>query len=72
MNAILSNIAHSCGSHLEVSNFAREAGLSYPTTNKYFKVLNQSAVFFRFDRSLEENKIDQETVVGMSSWEHSG
>ncbi|MEA3421858.1 MAG: AAA family ATPase, partial [Acidobacteriota bacterium] len=33
--AIFHHLARSIGSHLEVSNYAREAGLSYPTAKKY-------------------------------------
>ena len=39
---IFTNLARSLGSHLEVSNFAREAGVSHPTAKKYLNTLNQS------------------------------
>lgn len=45
--AIFHHLARSIGSHLEVSNFAREAGISYPTTKKYLNILNQSQLTFR-------------------------
>ena len=35
------------GSHLEVSNFAREAGLSHPTTKKYLNNMHYSQLTFR-------------------------
>ena len=40
--AIFHNLARSIGSHLEVSNFAREAGLSHITAKKYLNCLHQS------------------------------
>jgi predicted AAA+ superfamily ATPase len=42
LHAVLNHFGRSIGSHLEVSNFAREAGLSHPTTKKYLHVLTQS------------------------------
>ncbi len=45
--AILHHFARSIGSHLEVSNYAREAGLSYPTAKKYLNSLRQSQLIFR-------------------------
>lgn len=45
--AILHHIARSLGSHLEISNFARESGLSHPTTKKYLNVLNQAQLTFQ-------------------------
>ncbi len=45
--AIFHHLARSIGSHLEVSNFAREAGMSYPTTKKYLNNLHLSQLTFR-------------------------
>lgn len=45
--AIFYHLARSIGSHLEVSNFAREAGLSYPTTKRYLNNLYFSQLTFR-------------------------
>jgi predicted AAA+ superfamily ATPase len=45
--AIFANLIRSLGSHLEVSSFAREAGLSYPTAKKYLNTLNQSRLTFK-------------------------
>ena len=45
--AIYSNICRSIGSHLEVSNFARESGLSFPTAKKYLNTLYQSELAFK-------------------------
>ncbi len=45
--AIFHNLARSIGSHLEVSNFAREAGVSHVTAKKYLNVLLQSQLTFR-------------------------
>jgi predicted AAA+ superfamily ATPase len=45
--AIFHHLARSIGSHLEVSNFAREAGLSYPTTKKYLNNMLYSELTFR-------------------------
>lgn len=44
---ILRHLVRSVGSHLEISNFAREAGVSFPTTKKYLNILNQSQLTFR-------------------------
>ena len=40
------HLARSLGSHLSVSNFARETGLSYPSTKKYLNILRQSQLTF--------------------------
>ncbi|HNW83731.1 MAG TPA: ATP-binding protein [bacterium] len=45
--AIFANICRSIGSHLEVSNFARESSLSVPTTKKYLNTLYQSELAFK-------------------------
>ena len=45
--AIFNHLVRSIGSHLEVSNFAREAGLSHPTTKKYLNTLLQSQLVFK-------------------------
>ncbi|HES60185.1 MAG TPA: ATP-binding protein, partial [Caldithrix sp.] len=45
--AIFYHLARSIGSHLEISNFAREANLSFPTTKKYLNNLAQSQLTFR-------------------------
>ncbi|MCD4691690.1 MAG: ATP-binding protein [Calditrichales bacterium] len=45
--AIFHHLARSIGSHLEVSTFARESGLSFPTTKKYLNNLIQSQLTFR-------------------------
>ncbi len=44
---ILHNLVHSLGSHLEVSNFARESGVSHPTAKKYLNTLDQSQLTFQ-------------------------
>jgi len=44
---IFHNIARSIGSHLEISNFARESGLSHQTTKKYLNALNQAQLTFK-------------------------
>ncbi len=44
--AVLQHLARSLGSHLEVSNFAREAGISHPTAKKYLNALNQAQLTF--------------------------
>ncbi|WP_084604482.1 ATP-binding protein [Desulfonatronum thioautotrophicum] len=44
---ILHNLVHSLGSHLEVSNFAREAGVSHPTAKKYLNALEQAQLTFQ-------------------------
>lgn len=43
---IFHNLAVSIGSHLEISNFAREAQLSFHTTKKYINSLLQSQLIF--------------------------
>lgn len=45
--AIFYHIARSIGSHLEISNFAKESGLSYPTAKKYINALSSSQLIFR-------------------------
>ena len=45
--AIFQHLARSLGSHLEVSNFAREAGISFPTTKKYLNALQQAQLTFK-------------------------
>ena len=45
--AILHNIGRSIGSRLEVSNFAREAGVSFATAKKYLNALLHSQLTFR-------------------------
>lgn len=45
--AVFQHLTRSLGSHLTVSNFARESGISYPTTKKYLNVLNQSQLTFK-------------------------
>jgi predicted AAA+ superfamily ATPase len=45
--AIFHHLARSLGSHLEVSNFAREAGLSFPTAKKYLNALLQAQMTFK-------------------------
>ena len=45
--AILNHIGRSIGSHLEISNLARESGLSHPTAKKYVNVLTQSDLAFK-------------------------
>lgn len=45
--AIFNHLIRSIGSHLEVSNFAREAGISYPTTKKYLNTLLQAQLVFK-------------------------
>ena len=47
LHAIFNQLIRSIGSHLEVSNFAREAGISYPTTKKYLNTLLQSQLVFK-------------------------
>jgi predicted AAA+ superfamily ATPase len=44
--AVLQHLTRSLGSHLEVSNFAREAGISHPTTKKYLNALQQAQLTF--------------------------
>ena len=45
--AVFQHLGRSIGSHLEVSNFAREAGLSHPTTKKYLNALHQAQLTFK-------------------------
>ena len=45
--AVFQHLIRSIGSHLEISNFAREAGLSHPTAKKYLNALNQSQLTFK-------------------------
>ena len=45
--AILAYLAISLGSHLEISNTARESGLSHPTAKKYLNVLYESRLAFK-------------------------
>jgi uncharacterized protein len=45
--AVFQHINRSLGSHLEISNFAREAGLSFPTAKKYLNALNQAQLTFK-------------------------
>ena len=45
--AVLQHLPRSLGSHLEVSNFAREAGISHPTTKKYLNALQQAQLIFK-------------------------
>lgn len=45
--AIFHHLARSLGSHLEVSNYSREAGMSFPTTKKYLNNLILSQLTFR-------------------------
>jgi hypothetical protein len=44
---VLHHLARSLGSHLEVSNFAREAGISHPTAKKYLNALQQAQLTFK-------------------------
>jgi predicted AAA+ superfamily ATPase len=44
---VLQHLTRSMGSHLEVSNFAREAGISHPTTKKYLNALQQAQLTFK-------------------------
>ncbi|MBW1982929.1 MAG: ATP-binding protein [Deltaproteobacteria bacterium] len=45
--AIFQHLSRSLGSHLEVSNFAREAGISFPTARKYLNALQQAQLTFK-------------------------
>lgn len=45
--AVFQHLARSIGSHLEVSNFARESGLSHPTAKKYLNALHQAQLTFK-------------------------
>lgn len=44
---IFHHLVRSIGSHLEVSNFARESGLSHQTTKKYLNALDQAQLTFK-------------------------
>ena len=44
--SIFNHLARSIGSHLEVSNFARESGMSHQSTKKYLNALNQAQLTF--------------------------
>jgi predicted AAA+ superfamily ATPase len=44
---IFNHLARSIGSHLEVSNFARESGLSHQTAKTYLNALNQAQLTFK-------------------------
>jgi predicted AAA+ superfamily ATPase len=46
LQGILANVGRSLGSHLETSSFARESGLSVPTTRKYLNTLYRSELAF--------------------------
>ena len=45
--AVFQHLIRSLGSHLEISNFAREAGISHPTTKKYLNALQQAQLTFK-------------------------
>jgi len=45
--AVLQHLTRYLGSHLEVSNFAREAGISHPTAKKYLNALQQTQLTFK-------------------------
>jgi predicted AAA+ superfamily ATPase len=45
--AVLQHLVRSLGSHLEVSNFAREAAISHPTAKKYLNALHQAQLTFK-------------------------
>lgn len=47
LSAVFQNLTRSLGSHLEVSNVAREAGISHPTAKKYLNALHQAQLTFR-------------------------
>jgi len=44
---VFHHLSRSLGSHLEVSNFAREAGISHPTAKKYLNALQQAQLTFK-------------------------
>jgi predicted AAA+ superfamily ATPase len=44
---VFHHLTRSLGSHLEVSNFAREAGISHPTAKKYLNALHQAQLTFK-------------------------
>ncbi len=45
--AVFQHLTRSLGSHLEVSNFAREASISHPTARKYLNALQQAQLTFK-------------------------
>ncbi len=45
--AIMSYLCVAIGSHTDVSNAAKESGLSHPTTKKYINVLESSRLLFK-------------------------
>ncbi len=45
--AVFQHLTRSLGSHLEVSTFAREAGISHPTAKKYLNALQQAQLTFK-------------------------
>jgi predicted AAA+ superfamily ATPase len=45
--AVFQHLTRSLGSHLEISNFAREAGISHPTAKKYLNALQQAQLTFK-------------------------
>ncbi len=45
--AVFHHLTKSLGSHLEVSNFAREGGISHPTAKKYLNALQQAQLTFK-------------------------
>ncbi len=45
--AVFHHLVRSLGSHLEVSNFAREGGISHPTAKKYLNALHQAQLTFK-------------------------
>lgn len=47
LTAIFQHLTRSIGSHLDISNFARESGLSYPTAKKYLNALHQAQLVFK-------------------------
>jgi len=46
---IFQHLVRSLGSHLKVSNFAREAGISFSTTKKYLNALQQAQLTFKLN-----------------------
>jgi predicted AAA+ superfamily ATPase len=44
---VFHHLVRSLGSHLEVSNFAREAGISHSTAKKYLNALQQAQLTFK-------------------------
>jgi len=45
--AVFHHLIRSIGSHLEVSGFAKESGLSHPTAKKYLNALSQAQLTFK-------------------------